>query len=172
MGIVHLSGRQWPSGQGVWRLRSVENHNPCLGATSRMPPPLSRAFRRTPRLMKDDRRDVWRWMETATATIIQTNQNPSCCFGRNGHKCNVTTLLGKSPNPSLHADKDGGFDALRLLTASRCGGVSVCGDAGCDGVKQLAVRAEAPQTVVLLLLTVNQTSRIFPCLPQFRLFFF
>lgn len=72
----------------------------------------------------------------------------------------------------MHADKDGGFDALRSVTASRSGGVSVCGDAGCDGVKQLAVRAEAQQTVVLLLLTVNQTSGIFQRLPLFHLVFF
>lgn len=63
MGIVHLSGRQWPSGRGAWRLLSAENHNPCLGATSRMPLPLSRAPRRTPRLMRDDRQDVWRGWE-------------------------------------------------------------------------------------------------------------
>lgn len=87
-------------------------------------------------------------------------------------KCNVTALPGKSPNPSLHADQDGGFDALRSVTASRSGGVSVCGDAGCDGVKQLAVRAEAQQTVVLLSLTVNQTSGVSQCPPPFHFFFF
>lgn len=76
----------------------------------------------------------------------QQTKNPCCRFGQNRQKCNVTTAPGESPNPSLHADGDGGLDALRLVTASHSGGVSVCGDAVCDGVKQLAVRAEAQQT--------------------------
>lgn len=66
-----------------------------------------------------------------------------------------------------------GFDALRLVTASRSGGVSVCGDAGCDGVKQLAVRAEQSRAERRAAFTDSGSAVLhFPRLSLFYLFFF